>query len=216
MERGRSPLDGSVSVLNRPRSPRRRSRSGRSLLADPLWVDRGRPGGGPGKPSMKSGVGLAPKEVRALLHALFPDAEPQCRTGTHLVPPSASGRKDDFRALPKRSRRGHQFNRHGCEKPLRAASRRRRSPGPRRYPYANGARSSLFRPPPWPDGRTRRLALQPGPQQPNAAPRNRRRVRHAAPDGARLPAISGGFSFGPPASVVAHPACFPALPFLAQ
>ncbi len=151
-----------VSVLNRPRSPRRRSRSGRSLLADPLRVDRGRPGGGPGKPSKESGVGLAPKVVIALLHALFPDAEPQCRTGTHPVPPSASGRKDDFRALPKRSRRDHQFNRHGCEKPFRAASHRRRSPGPWRYPYANGARSSLFRPPPWSNGRTRRLA-SPGP-----------------------------------------------------
>ena len=30
---------------------------------------------------MESGVGLAPKEVCALSHALFPDAEPQCRTG---------------------------------------------------------------------------------------------------------------------------------------
>ncbi len=119
MERGRSPLDGSVSVLNRPRSPRRRSRSGGMLrIADPSRVDRGRPGGGPGKPSMESGVGLAPKEVRALSFALFPDAEPQCRTGTHPVPPIASGRKDGFRGLPKRSRRGRQFNRHGCEKPF--------------------------------------------------------------------------------------------------
>ncbi len=37
---------------------------------------------------MESGVGLAPKAARALSHALFPDAEPQCRTGTHLVPPA--------------------------------------------------------------------------------------------------------------------------------
>lgn len=73
MERGRSPLDGSVSVLNRPRSPRRRSRSGGMLrIADPSRVDRGRPGGGPGKPSMESGVGLAPKEVCAPLARSFP------------------------------------------------------------------------------------------------------------------------------------------------
>ena len=60
-----------------------------------MRVDRGRPGGGPGKPSMKSGVGLAAKVVRAISHALFPDAEPQCRTGPHPVPRSGSGRKDD-------------------------------------------------------------------------------------------------------------------------
>ena len=88
----------------------------------PLAVNRGRSGGGPGKPSMKSGVGLAAKVVRAISHALFPDAEPQCRTGTHPVPPSASGRKDGFRALPKRSR-GRQFNRHSCRSPSAPARR---------------------------------------------------------------------------------------------
>ena len=53
---GQFPLDGSVSVGARSRSPRRREPSGGSLLADPLRVDRGRPGGGPGSHHRRAGL----------------------------------------------------------------------------------------------------------------------------------------------------------------
>ena len=46
---------------------------------------------------MESGVGLAPKEVRALSHALFPDAEPQCRTGPNPVPPHLKSNRGNTR-----------------------------------------------------------------------------------------------------------------------
>jgi hypothetical protein len=51
-------LMASLKVLNWPRSPRRRSQRGRSLLAGPSRVDRGRPGEGAGTPSIENGRAL--------------------------------------------------------------------------------------------------------------------------------------------------------------
>jgi hypothetical protein len=76
----------SVSVLNRPRSPRSRRRSGGMLcIADPLRVDRGRTGGGPGKPSRESGNRACSETVGALPARSFSPAAAReflaCRHG---------------------------------------------------------------------------------------------------------------------------------------
>jgi hypothetical protein len=56
LEAGRFPLDGSSKGLGTGAITARRTRSGRSLLADPLWVDRGRFGTGSGRHHKRAGL----------------------------------------------------------------------------------------------------------------------------------------------------------------
>lgn len=95
MERGRSPLDGvrqcpqPAAITAQAKPQRRHALHSRPLL----WVDRGRPGGGPGKPSKESGVGLGAKVSVPSRTLLFPNAEPHGRTGTRPAPRRTSGQK---------------------------------------------------------------------------------------------------------------------------
>ncbi|KAH2823825.1 hypothetical protein KXV85_001428, partial [Aspergillus fumigatus] len=60
-----------ISTTSTSGTRSRCSRSGGSLLADPLWVDRGRSGGGPRTPSLKSGIGSR-RARRPVCYVLFP------------------------------------------------------------------------------------------------------------------------------------------------
>ncbi len=101
----------SVSVLNRPRSPRSRRRSGGMLcIADPLRVDRGRTGGGPGKPSRESGNRACSQTVGALPARSFSPAavrefglQTRFRTAVRAACENASRLKRDCRAAQSRT-----------------------------------------------------------------------------------------------------------------
>jgi hypothetical protein len=101
----------SVSVLNRPRSPRSRRRSGGMLcIADPLRVDRGRTGGGPGKPSRESGNRACSQTVGAFPARSFSPAavrefglQTRFRTAVRAACENASRLKRDCRAAQSRT-----------------------------------------------------------------------------------------------------------------
>lgn len=66
---GPIPADGSSKEQGRSRSPRRRRRSGGSLLADPLRVDRRRSGPGPGRHHKKRDWSASGAAIRR--HTIF-------------------------------------------------------------------------------------------------------------------------------------------------
>ena len=91
-ERGRSPLDGSVSVLNRPRSPRRRSRSGGMLrIADPCGLIVEGRAEDPESHPWRAGSDLLRRKSAPSRTLFSRMPNHNAAPGTHPVPSSASG-----------------------------------------------------------------------------------------------------------------------------
>lgn len=127
MGAGQFPLDGSKKARGRARSPRRRSQSGRSLLADPSRVDRGRSGSGPGRHHKRAGLVCSPP-IRLLIPRSRSYGHPTTEPASLERGFDESGRNSRISIGGPETRRDRQAAWYQISARLQCLERRERSP----------------------------------------------------------------------------------------